>query len=486
MDKNLKGLKPALVWKHFAAICEIPHPSHEEDAIRAYIVKWAEELGLEHKVDEAQNVYVYKPATPGMEDRKGIILQAHTDMVPQKNNDKVFDFEKDPIEAYIDGEWVTANGTTLGADNGIGLAAAMAAMEDADLVHGPLECLFTATEETGMDGAFGLKGGMLKGEILLNLDSETEGELYVGCAGGLDASASATYVPADYDKSWECWSLAVKGFKGGHSGMDIILGRANANKVMTRLLRKLATKFGAQIADIKGGSLRNAIPREAFVTVTFNATREKRFLAYINEFADFVKKEFSATEPSFSIECSKVDTPAKVMDRNSRNKAINMVLAIPNGVMRMSDSMPNLVETSNNLAVVKTDGEKVIVLNLMRSSVESAKDALADKMCAIAEMAGAKIELTGGYPGWKPNLESTIFKTMSKVYREKFGKKPKVMAIHAGLECGLFGTCYPEWEMISFGPTILYPHSPDEKVNIDSVGKFWDFLVETLKNIPAE
>lgn len=486
MNTELTKLYPQKMWECFANICDIPHPSKHEEKILAWLKNWAKENKIDFEQDETGNLLFRKPATPGMENRIPIILQGHIDMVPQANSDVKHDFLKDPIKPVIDNGWVHANGTTLGADNGMGCAAAMAVLLSKDIAHGPVEVLVTVDEETGMTGAFGLKPGMVKGKILMNLDSETEGELYVGCAGGLDATFELPYRLVDTPETHIAYQIAITGLKGGHSGMDIILGRANANKVMIRLLRKLATKFGAQIADIKGGSLRNAIPREAFVTVTFNATREKRFLAYINEFADFVKKEFSATEPTFSIECSKVDTPAKVMDRNSRNKAINMVLAIPNGVMRMSDSMPNLVETSNNLAVVKTDGEKVIVLNLMRSSVESAKDALADKMCAIAEMAGAKIELTGGYPGWKPNLESTIFKTMSKVYREKFGKKPKVMAIHAGLECGLFGTCYPEWEMISFGPTILYPHSPDEKVNIDSVGKFWDFLVETLKNIPAE
>lgn len=487
MNTELSKLYPSKMWECFANICNIPHPSKHEEKILAWLKDWANENKIDFEQDETGNLIFRKPATPGMENRIPVILQGHIDMVPQANSDTKHDFLNDPIRPIIreDG-WVCATGTTLGADNGMGCAAAMAILLSTDIPHGPIEVLVTVDEETGMTGAFGLKPGMVKGQILMNLDSEDEGELYVGCAGGLDATFELPYQTTTTPNNHIGYEIAITGLKGGHSGMDINLGRANANKIMMRLLRKLTSQFDIQIANIKGGSLRNAIPREAFVTITLDNSKKEDFIAYINDFKTLIAKEFSATEPSFSLEVKETETPTQVMDIDARNKTINMVLAIPNGVMRMSDSMPNLVETSNNLAVVKTENNTVIVLNLMRSSVESAKDALADKMSAIAELTGAKISLTGGYPGWKPNLESTIFKTMFKVYNEKFGKEPQVKAIHAGLECGLFGTCYPEWDMISFGPTIRHPHSPDEKVNIESVGKFWDFLVETLKNIPTK
>ena len=480
MDKNLKGLKPALVWKHFAAICEIPHPSHEEDAIRAYIVKWAEELGLEHKVDEAQNVYVYKPATPGMEDRKGIILQAHTDMVPQKNNDKEFNFSTDPIEAYIDGEWVTANGTTLGADNGIGLAAAMAAMEDADLVHGPLECLFTATEETGMDGAFGLKSGMLKGEILLNLDSETEGELYVGCAGGTDANITLPYTAEAAPEGWSAVKLEVKGLKGGHSGIQIGFQRGNANRLLCRLL--LHTELEWLLASIDGGGLRNAIPREAQAVVLVKDV--EAFKAEAAAYEKTLQAEFENIEDSIAVLVEEVAYPTEIIPAATAVALIKAVVGAPNGVVKMSVEMEGLVQTSTNLARVVSNGEYVKIQCLLRSSVSSEKLALAEAIKGVFELAGAEVELSGSYDGWKPNMESPILKAMLASYEALYGKRPAVTAIHAGLECGIIGGVYPNLDMISFGPTICYPHSPDEKVEIASVAKFYDFLLHTLKNAP--
>ena len=484
MDKNLKGLKPALVWKHFAAICEIPHPSHEEDAIRAYIVKWAEELGLEHKVDDAQNVYVYKPATPGMEDRKGIILQAHTDMVPQKNNDKEFNFSTDPIEAYIDGEWVTANGTTLGADNGIGLAAAMAAMEDADLVHGPLECLFTATEETGMDGAFGLKGGLLKGDILLNLDSETEGELYVGCAGGLDANISLPYAPVATPQGYKAYTLEVKGLKGGHSGIQIGYQRANANRELFRIL--LHTELEVLLASVDGGGLRNAIPREAVATVLVKESDAAAFEAAVAAHEKVVIAEYDGIEDSVSITATPTELPAEIIPSEVATALAKAVVGAPNGVVKMSIAMEGLVQTSSNLARVVSNGECVKLQCLLRSSVNSEKHALGEAIKGVFELAGATVELSGDYDGWKPNMASPILKAMTESYGALYGRQPAITAIHAGLECGIIGGVYPNLDMISFGPTICYPHSPDEKVEIASVAKFYDFLLHTLKNAPEK
>ena len=412
MDKNLKGLKPALVWKHFAEICNIPHPSHQEDAIRAYIVKWAEELGLEHKVDEAQNVYVYKPATPGMEDRKGIILQAHTDMVPQNNNDTTFDFATDPIEAYIDGEWVTANGTTLGADNGIGLAAAMAAMEDAELVHGPLECLFTATEETGMDGAFGLKGGMLKGEILLNLDSETEGELYVGCAGGMDVNVTFKYREQPLEGKFAAYKVTVKGLKGGHSGIQIGTQRANANKVLFRLLRQETESYGLELASVEGGNMRNAIPREAWAVVVVREAEKAIFEANVKAYEKIIIKEFEGIEDSIEIFAEPIECPKVIIPHLESHSLIRAICGCPNGVQRMSIAMENLVQTSSNLAIVVSNGSTIEVKCLLRSSVDTEKGELAGAISSVFELAGADVELSGSYSGWNPNMKSPILHTM--------------------------------------------------------------------------
>ncbi len=486
MDKNLKGLKPASVWKHFAEICNIPHPSHEEDAIRAYIVKWAEEKGLEHKIDEAQNVYVYKPATPGMEDRKGIILQAHTDMVPQKNNDKQFDFSTDPIEAYIDGEWVTANGTTLGADNGIGVAAAMAALEDEELVHGPLEALFTATEETGMDGAFGLKGGMLKGEILLNLDSETEGELYVGCAGGLDANITFKYREQPLEGKFTAFKVTVKGLKGGHSGIQIGYQRANANKVLFRLLRQETESYGLELASVDGGGLRNAIPREAQAVIVVREAEKEIFAANVKSYEKIIQKEFEGIEDSIEIFAEEVECPKAIIPHLESHSLIRAICGCPNGVQRMSIAMEGLVQTSTNLARVVSDGTTIKLQCLLRSSVDTEKGELAGAISSVFELAGANVELSGSYSGWNPNMKSPILHTMLESYEKLYGKRPSVTAIHAGLECGIIGAKYPGMDMISFGPTICYPHSPDEKVEIASVEKFYDFLLNTLRNAPKK
>ncbi|MCL2132692.1 MAG: aminoacyl-histidine dipeptidase, partial [Lentimicrobiaceae bacterium] len=453
-----KDLKPTLLWENFKQICKIPHPSEHEEEICKWLLSWAKEHGIAAKQDKVGNIVLSKPATAGMENRKGVVLQGHIDMVPQKNADKVHDFTKDPIEMVIgDDGWVRANGTTLGADNGIGCAAAMAVLQSKDLEHGPIEVLVTVTEETGMTGAFGLEAGLLKGDILINLDSEDEGELYVGCAGGMDANFTMNYSMEKTPDNMQGIEIAITGLKGGHSGMDINSGRANANKLLMRLLKKASQFFDMHVASINGGSLRNAIPREAFATIAIPSGKMKEFNEFITAFTGIVSNEFSVTEPDLSVSAKATDTPKEVISRAEQEKIINLVYAIPNGVMRMSDSMSGLVETSTNLAIVKAENGKLLVANLLRSSVDTAKAALGYKMEAIAALAGVEIELEGAYPGWKPNMDSAILKTMMQTYESLYGKTPEIKAIHAGLECGLLGGVYPHWDMISFGPTIRNP-----------------------------
>lgn len=486
MNKDIKGLKPQVVWKYFSDICGIPHPSRNEEAIRKYIVAFAEANGLDYTVDEVNNIIIRKPATPGMDGRKGIILQSHLDMVPQKNGDKAFDFNTDPIEAYIDGEWVTADGTTLGADNGMGVAATLAVLESKDIKHGYVEAFFTATEEDGMVGAFGLKPGLLEGDILMNLDSETEGELYVGCAGGLDAN-----IKFDYKEEPACTrSAAVKieitGLRGGHSGMEIILQRANANKLLCRFLRLAVQKYGVCLASVDGGGLRNAIPREARAVVLVPEAHKTALLSDIKEYEKLITGEYAGIEDSVSIKAFETDKPAVMIDKGTAVRLINAVCGCPNGVVTMSVSMPGLVQTSSNLARVVSENGTIRLQCLLRSSVNSEKDNLAQDISAVFELAGAEVELAGGYDGWNPDMDSPILKTMLASYEKLYGIKPEIMAIHAGLECGIIGGVYPNLDMISFGPTIRYPHSPDEKVNIASVAKFWEFLCYTLENAPSK
>lgn len=485
MDRNLAALKPALVWKHFAEIVRIPRPSHHEEQIRRYVLDFARSKGLECLEDEAHNVYVRKPASKGMENRKGVVLQAHLDMVPQKNNDKVFDFEKDPIDAYVDGEWVTADGTTLGADNGIGAAAILAVLEDDELQHGPVEALFTATEETGMDGAFGLKGGLLQGDILLNLDSETEGELYVGCAGGLDANIRFDYTacptPAE---GYRAARVTVKGLKGGHSGIQIVCQRANANRLLFRLLN--AAPCEVLLASVDGGGLRNAIPREAEAVVLVPENRYEAFAEAVAAFERTVVREFDGIEEGIRIFVEPCERPAEMLPCEVAQKLTRAVIGCPDGVQRMSTAMPGLVQTSTNLARVVSDGKTVKLQCLLRSSMGSEKQALGEALEAVFALAGAEVSLTGSYDGWNPNMNSPILKAMTVSYEQLYGVKPAITAIHAGLECGIIGSNYPNLDMISFGPTICYPHSPDEKVEIASVAKFYDFLTRTLANIPVK
>ncbi len=488
MSKDIRTLEPKALWENFYQLTQIPRPSNHEEKIQDFMFNFGKSLGLETIKDEVGNIIIRKPATPGMEDRKGVIFQGHLDMVPQKNSDKVHDFVNDPIEAYIDGEWVTANGTTLGADNGIGVATTMSILASKDIQHGSVEALFTATEETGMDGAEGLKPGVIHGDILLNTDSEDEGELYVGCAGGEDANIEFSYAEEAVPAGSVAFNLNVTGLKGGHSGMDIILGRGNANKTFFRILKGANKQFGVRLASINGGSLRNAIPREAFGVLTVAADKADALKAFVAEITATIKAELAATEPNLKIELVSAELPASLIDEKTQVNLTHGIMVCPNGVIRMSDSMAGLVETSTNLAIVKSDTEtKTIKAGcLMRSSVDTAKEELASRIESAFVLAGAKVTFTGSYPGWKPNMESPILKTMQNVYQAKYGKIPEIKAIHAGLECGILGGAYPNWDMISFGPTIRFPHSPDEKVNIASVQKFWDFTLETLKNIPKK
>ena len=482
---DIRNLEPKPLWGYFHEICQIPHPSKKEKKIIEYMKEFGRKNDLETFVDKVGNVIIRKPATKGMEKLKGVIFQAHLDMVPQKNSDKKHDFEKDKIETVIDGEWVRANGTTLGSDNGIGVAAAMAVLASKSIKHGPVEALFTIDEETGMTGAFGLRKGLLKGDILVNLDSEDEGELYVGCAGGIDVGISRKYAEEKSQGGFLAYRVVLKGLKGGHSGVDIPLGRANSNKLMFRFLMQAESDFGIRLAEVAGGDLRNAIPRESHSLVLVPEEKMKDFEKFVKGYEKMYRAEFADTDPSLSFMAVKTDLPPKVMKKVDQYKIIRAVYACPNGVQRMSRAMEGLVETSNNLAIVKCADGKFEAHNLTRSSVDSAKEATAWKIAAVFHLIDAEVTLKGSYPGWKPNMQSPVLKTMSSVYNDMFGKVPEIRAIHAGLECGILGGVYPHLDMISFGPTIRNPHSPDEKVNIESVRMFWDFLVETLKHIPV-
>ncbi len=483
---DIRDLQPKQLWNYFHEITQIPRPSKSEQKMIEYMEAFGKKLNLETIVDSVGNVIIRKPATKGMEKRKGVILQTHLDMVPQKNSDKKHDFKKDPIETVIDGEWVRANGTTLGADNGIGVASTMAVLASKDIAHGPMEALFTIDEETGMTGVFGLKKGLLKGDILMNLDSEDEGELYVGCAGGIDVSITKDYAEENTPGGMVTYKVIAKGLKGGHSGVDIALGRANSNSIMFRFMMQAESDFAVRLSEAAGGDLRNAIPRESYAIVMVAEERARNFEKFVQGYEKMYRAEFAETEPDLKFFAEKVAAPAKVMNKTDQYRIIRALFACPNGVLRMSQAMKGLVETSNNLAIVKCIGGKFEAYNLTRSSVDSAKEAAAWQIAGVFHLIDAKVSVAGGYPGWKPNMKSPVLQTMSDVYKNMFGNVPEKKAIHAGLECGLIGGVYPELDMISFGPTIRYPHSPDEKVNIASVVKFWDFLVGSLKNIPVK
>ena len=483
---TILDLAPQQVWKHFYSLTQIPRPSGHMERITEFLVNFGKGLGLESFVDEVGNVIIRKPATPGMENRKGVILQAHMDMVPQKNNDTVHDFVNDPIQTWIDGEWVKAKGTTLGADNGMGVAAAMAVLESTDLKHGPLEVLITKDEETGMYGAFGLKPGTLQGEILLNLDSEDEGELYIGCAGGIDITAELSYKEEEADKEMVARKVTLKGLRGGHSGLEINEGRGNANKLLARITHDLLVEFDCRLSSFSGGNMRNAIPREAHAVLLFNPADIEDLPNYIKEYEAQLNAEYAPIESGILLLLDEVETPATVLPEEIQDNMIDMLLACQNGVMRMIPTVPDTVETSSNLAIVLLGGGKAEVRILARSSCDTMKDFLADSLTACFNMAGMKVTLSGAYSGWQPNVDSPILHAMTKSYEEQFGVAPKVKVIHAGLECGIIGANCPGLDMISFGPTLRSPHSPDERVLIPTVKKFYDFLVATLAQTPEK
>ncbi len=477
-------LAPQNVWKHFYSLTRIPRPSGQMEEITTFLINFGKNLGLESFVDDIGNVIIRKPATPGMENRKGVILQAHMDMVPQKNNDTVHDFSKDPIETYIDGDWVKAKGTTLGADNGLGVAAIMAVLEATDLKHGPLEALITKDEETGMYGAFGLKAETLQGEILLNLDSEDEGELYIGCAGGIDLTATLEYKEETAPAGWTARKITLKGLRGGHSGLEINCGHGNANKLLARVLYDVLVDFDSQLASFEGGNMRNAIPREAHATLVFNAEDTDGLEEYIKEFESRFNAEYASIESGITLTVEPVDMPATVVPEEIQDNMINALLACQNGVMRMIPTVPDTVETSSNLAIVLIGAGKAEVRILARSSCDTMKEYLADSLTACFAMAGMKVELSGNYSGWQPDVNSPILHAMKQSYEKQFGVVPAVKVIHAGLECGIIGANCPGLDMISFGPTLRSPHSPDERALIPTVQKFYDFLVATLEQTP--
>lgn len=482
-----KDLKPAGVFRYFEEICQVPRPSKHEEKMVAFLKAFGEKHGLETKADEAGNVLMRKPATPGMENRKTVVLQSHVDMVCEKNNDVTHDFMKDPIETFIDGEWLRAKGTTLGADNGIGVATELAILTDDTLEHGPIECLFTIDEETGLTGAFALQEGFFSGDILLNLDSEDEGELFIGCAGGVDTVAEFSYREVDVPQGYFCCRVQVKGLKGGHSGGDIHLGRANANKLLTRFLTQCADKYDLYLCQIDGGNLRNAIPREAHALIALPEADKHALRTDLNIFAAEVQDEYHVTDPDMELTLESEPFHPRAIDRDTTQRLLQALYACPHGVYAMSQDIPGLVETSTNLASVKMrPGNVIRIETSQRSSTASAKQDIARMVRTVFRMAGATVTFGEGYPGWKPNTHSEILEVATESYRRLFGTEAKVKAIHAGLECGLFLDKYPVLDMLSFGPTLQGVHSPDERMLIPSVQRFWDHLVDILKHTPVK
>lgn len=484
---TIKDLQPALVWNNFYGLTRCPRPSKHEEAVREYILKWAKERNMDVAADETGNIIIRVPATPGYENRRGVIIQGHMDMVPQKTSDTVHDFLKDPIETWIDGEWVKAKGTTLGADNGIGVAMGMAVAEDKNLPHGPIEVLITYDEETGMSGAEALKPGVLKGDILLNLDSEDEMELCIGCAGGLDAIAEFRYKKENTPEGYVGYKLDVKGLSGGHSGMDISLYRANANKVLAAALIPVISKFGAKVVDICGGSLRNAIPFEGEAEIVVPKSKATVVVRTIRKIFEELTLRYKESDPAMSATITRSVMPApKYIQTDVVLNALKAIMACPSNVIRMSQSMPGLTETSINLAVVRCKNGKIVVSSLLRSAIDESKRELADRVRYIFEAFGASIKFVGGYCGWIPKPDTPMIAMLNDIHTRMFGKPMNVLATHGGLECAILGGKYPNWEMVSIGPTIMYPHSPDEKVNIASVANVWEFLKAILKEVPEK
>ena len=478
-------LKPASVFRYFAEICKVPRPSKKEEKIIAYLKAFGEQHKLETKVDEVGNVLIKKPATPGKENLKTVILQSHVDMVCEKNSDVQHDFMTDPIEIVIDGDWMKANGTTLGADNGIGVATQLAILDADDIEHGPIECLFTVDEETGLTGAFALKPGFMSGDILLNLDSEDEGEVFIGCAGGMDSVAEFTYKEVDVPAGYFFFRVGVKGLKGGHSGGDIHLGLGNANKILNRFLSQTSKKYDMYLCEIDGGNLRNAIPREAYAVCAVPFETKESIRVDLNIFTADMENELGKIEPDMKFTLESDNARPKAIDQDTTARLLKTLYAIPHGVYAMSLDIPGLVETSNNLASIKMkEGHVIKIETSQRSSILSSRDDMANTVRAAMELGGAKVSFGNGYPGWKPNPDSEILKVAEASYKKLFGVEPQVKAIHAGLECGLFLDKYPSLDMISFGPTMRGVHSPDERMLIPTVDKFWKHLLDILANIP--
>ena len=484
MSQDIRQLEPKAVWNKFADLNAVPRPSKKEARVIAFMKNFGQKLNLETIEDAVGNVIIKKPATAGMEDRKAIVMQSHLDMVHQKNSDTNFDFLTQGIEMFVEGDWVKAKGTTLGADNGLGVATIMAVLESTDIPHPAIEALFTIDEETGMTGAMGLEGGVLNGAILLNLDTEEDDEIGVGCAGGIDVTATGTYNEEPTPETKIGYSIEVKGLQGGHSGMDIHKGFGNANKIMNRLMFDAFENFGLRISEIDGGSLRNAIPRESRAIVAIDKVQEAAFIYEMGLQIEAIQSELKTLEPDLVVVLTKIDTPKVIMDLGVQEGLTRAIYAAWNGVYRMSPDIPELVETSNNIARVMIKDGNVKIGCLTRSSVESSKMDLAMMLRATFELIGCEVELSGDYPGWAPDMDSSILKVLRSLYETLYNEKPHVAACHAGLECGILGTHYPDMEMISFGPNIKGAHSPDERVQISSVQKFWIFVLEILKHIP--
>lgn len=486
MNYVFEGLKPEKLWRYFFELNQIPRESRHEAQAAQYIIKVAKELGLPWKQDEVGNVLVTKPASPGSENKPKVCIQGHLDMVCEKNSGTEHDFRKDPIKMKIDGDYVRAEGTTLGADNGIGVASALAVMAAKDMVHPPLEFLFTIDEETGLTGANALKPGFVTADILINGDSEEDGALYVGCAGGKDTEIKLSIDWIETPANYVPLTIKLTGLKGGHSGLDIPLGRGNANKLLNRLLWNANAKYDFYIASFSGGSKHNAIPREAEATLLVKSDDANGLKAMVAEYETIFAEEYKGIESGIKLVVGDTAKPAKVFPKELQARFLNMIYALPHGVVSMSYAIPDLVETSTSLAIVRTEDDAIAVLTSQRSSVESAKNDIADKVKATGLLAGGEVHQGGGYPGWKPNMDSKILEIMKTAYNDLYGKDPEVKAIHAGLECGIIGETVPGIDMISFGPTIKNPHSPDEVVEIKTVEKFWKLLEETLKRIATE
>lgn len=478
----LKGLKPEKVFEIFGEILSVPRPSKHEERMTKFLMDWAEKRGLEHERDEIGNVIIRKGASKGMENKAWVCLQSHMDMVCEKNGDKVFDFMKDPIEAQIVNQWLMAKGTTLGADDGIGIATTLAILDSDDIEHGPIECLFTVDEETGLSGANALSPNLLKSRILLNLDSEDEGEMFIGCAGGVDTLARLPFEKEETPQG-AYFRISVKGLKGGHSGDDINKGLGCANKLLNRILWEADKEMDMRLSCFNGGNLRNAIAREAYADVVIMAQDSEDLKRLVEKFGEELRYEFRSTEPNLQIRIEKVAKPAFVVDMLSQDNLLNVLYACPHGVLAMSREIPGFVETSTNLASVKTEETHFFITTSQRSSVESAKEAAASKVESCFLLAGADVEHSDGYPGWAPNTDSHVLKVAVESYKKLFGKEPVVRAIHAGLECGLIGEKYKDMDMISFGPTLRGVHSPEERLEIATVELFWRHTLEILKNI---